>query len=72
MKQLCLAAADLERIELCHEDIRPRNMLLNANRDLRLSDLDRETKIRENIAMLFESFERILNQKDDVDADTYD
>ena len=37
MKQLCLAAADLERIGLCHGDIRPGNMLLNANRDLFLA-----------------------------------
>ncbi len=72
MKQLCLATAGLEGIGLCHEDIRPRNMLLDANRDLRLSDLDRGMNMGEDIAVLTEPFGRLLDQEDDVGASTYD
>jgi len=71
MKQLCLAAAGLERIGLCHGDIRPGNMLLDANRDLRLSDLDRGMKMGEDIAVLTEPFGRLLDQEDGVGAGTY-
>ena len=44
---------------------------MDTNRNLRLSDLDRKIKIKENIVVLTESFGRLLNQKDGVDADTY-
>ncbi len=71
MKQLCLAAAGLERIGLYHGDIRPGNMLLDANRDLRLSDLDRGMKMGEDIAVLTEPFGRLLDQEDGVGAGTY-
>jgi hypothetical protein len=46
-------------------------MLLDANRDLRLSDLDRGMKIGEDIAVLTEPFGRLLDQKDGVGAGTY-
>lgn len=72
MKQLCLVVVDLERIELVYEDIRSKNMLLNANQDLKLSDLDREVKIDENIIVLIKLFGRLLGEKDDVDVGTYD
>jgi len=71
MKQLCLVVVDLERIELVHEDICSKNMLLNANQDLKLSDLDREVKIGEDIIVLIESFGRLLGEKDGVDVGTY-
>ena len=71
MKQLCLAAAGLERIGLCHGDIRPGNLLLDANRDLRLSDLDRGVKIGEDIAALNEPFGRLLDKEDGEGAGTY-
>ena len=41
MKQLCIAAAGLETTGLCHGDIRPGNMLLDENWNLKLCDLDR-------------------------------
>ncbi|CAD0056144.1 unnamed protein product [Aureobasidium pullulans] len=41
MEQLCDVAATLERLGLAHNDIRPGNMLLDAERNLKLADLDR-------------------------------
>lgn len=64
MRQLCLAATGLERIGLCHGDIRPGNMLLNANGDLKLSDLGRGAKIGEDIEVLTEPFGRLLAEGD--------
>ena len=71
MRQLCLTAAGLERIGLCHGDIRPGNMLLDANRDLKLSDLDRGMKIGEDIEVLTEPFGRLLAEGDGAGAGTY-
>ena len=71
MKQLCLAAAGLERIGLLHGDIRPGNMLLDADRNLKLSDLDRGMKIGEDIAVLTEPFGRLLDEEDGGGAGTY-
>ena len=71
MKQLCLAAAGLERVGLCHGDIRPGNMLLDANRDLKLSDLDRGVRIGEDVAALSEPFGRLLDKEDGEGAGTY-
>ena len=71
MEQLCLAAAGLERIGLCHGDIRPGNLLLDANRDLRLSDLDRGVKIGEDILALNEPFGRLLDKEDGEGAGSY-
>ena len=71
MRQLCLTAAGLERIGLCHGDIRPGNMLLDANRDLKLSDLDRGMKIGEDIEVLTEPFGRLLAEGDGAGAGSY-
>ena len=71
IKQLCLAAADLERIELIHKNIRPENMLLNSNWNLKLSDFDREMKAGKNVAVLTEPFERLLNKKNCGGLGTY-
>jgi serine/threonine protein kinase len=71
MRQLCLAAAGLEQTGLAHGDIRPGNMLLNADRNLKLSDLDRGMKIGEEIAVLTGPFGRLLNKEDSGGAGTY-
>ena len=71
MRQLCLAAAGLERVGLCHGDIRPGNMLLDANQDLKLSDLDRGMKIGEDIEVLTEPFGRLLAERDGEGAGSY-
>ena len=71
MTQLCLAAAGLERIGLCHGDIRPGNMLLDANGDLKLSDLDRGVKVGEDVAVLTDPFGRLLDREDGEGAGTY-
>lgn len=44
---------------------------LDANRDLRLSDLDRGMKMGEDIAVLSEPFGRLLDQEDGVGAGTH-
>ena len=71
MKQLCSAAAGLERIGLSHGDIRPGNMLLDAKQNLVLSDLDRGTEIGEEIAVLTEPYGRLLNEEAGAEAGTY-
>ena len=71
MRQLCLAAAGLERVGLCHGDIRPGNMLLDANQDLKLCDLDRGMKIGKDIEVLTEPFGRLLAEGESAGAGTY-
>ena len=71
MKQLCSAAAGLERVGLCHGDIRPGNMLLDAEQNLVLSDLDRGIEIGEDIAVLDEPYGRLLNKDAGAEAGTY-
>lgn len=65
MRQLCLAAAGLEEIGLAHGDIRPGNMLLDADWNLKLCDLDRAMDVGEDIMVLTEPFGRLLNQEED-------
>lgn len=71
MRQLCLAAAGLERIGLCHGDIRPANMLLDVKFNLKLCDFDRTTKTGEDIAVLTEPFGRLLKKDEGPNAGTY-
>ncbi len=71
MRQLCLAATGLERIGLLHGDIRPGNMLLDADRNLKLSDLDRGMKTGEDITVLTEPYGRLLDEGDGGGAGTY-
>ena len=52
MRQLGFAAARLEYVGLTHGDIRPANMLLDSDWNLKLSDMDRATKVGEEIAVL--------------------
>lgn len=71
MRQLCLAAAGLERIGVLHGDMRPGNMLLDSSLNLKLSDLDRGIAIGEDVAVLTEPFGRLLDDKDGEGAGTY-
>ena len=71
IRQLCSATAALERIGLAHGDIRPGNMLLDAQQNLILSDLDRGMEIGEDIAVLSEPFGRLLNGEAGAEAGTY-
>ncbi|THX44422.1 hypothetical protein D6D08_10506, partial [Aureobasidium pullulans] len=71
MEQLCDVAATLERLGLAHNDIRPGNMLLDAERNLKLADLDRGTKVGEDIQVLTEPFGRLLNKSEGIDAGSY-
>jgi serine/threonine protein kinase len=70
-RQLCLAATALERIGLIYGDIRPENMILDVDRNLKLSDFDRGMKTEEDIAVLTEPYGRLLDAADDGGADTY-
>ncbi|OAG43226.1 hypothetical protein AYO21_02512 [Fonsecaea monophora] len=71
MAQLCLAAAGLERIGLTHGDIRPHNMLLDKEWDLKLSDFDRAIGMGEDIPVLTEPFGRRLHDGEDGVSGTY-
>ncbi|KAF7502029.1 hypothetical protein GJ744_009008 [Endocarpon pusillum] len=72
MRQLCHAATALERIGLIHGDIRPGNMLLDVDWNLKLSDLDRGMKTGQDIAVLTEPYGRLLNAEEDGEgAGTY-
>lgn len=71
MEQLCDVAAAFERLGLAHNDIRPGNMLLDAGRNLILTDLDRGTKVGEVIDVLNEPFGRLLNRLEGEGAGTY-
>jgi serine/threonine protein kinase len=71
MRQLCLAATALERIGLVHGDIRPGNLLLDADWNLKLSDFDRGMKIGEEIMVLTEPYGRLLDTEEGRAAGTY-
>lgn len=71
MRQLCLAVTALEQIGLIYGDIRPGNMLLDVDWNLKLSDFDRGMKTGENIAVLTEPYGRLLHAEDDGGVDIY-
>ena len=71
MTQLCIAAAGLERNGLCHGDIRPGNLLLDTDCNLKLCDFDRVTKVGEDIVVAGSPFARLLNKEDGPDAGSY-
>jgi atypical protein kinase C zeta type len=71
MRQLCLAATGLEKVGLTHGDIRPGNMLLDSEWNLKLSDFDRAMRIGEDIVVLTEPFGRLLGQGDCGCAGSY-
>jgi serine/threonine protein kinase len=61
----------LKRIRLIYRDIRPGNMLLDVDRNLKLSDFDRGMKIGEDIVVLTELYWRLLDAENDGDVSTY-
>lgn len=69
MRQLCLAVGGLEKIGLAHGDIRPGNMLLDADWNLKMSDFERAMNIGEEIVVLTEPFGRLLWQSRCSDRD---
>ena len=71
IRQLSFAAARLEERGLTHGDIRPANMLLNSDWNLKLSDMDRAIKVGEEIAVITEPFGRLLGKEDGEGADSY-
>jgi atypical protein kinase C zeta type len=71
MRQLCLAAAGLEQAGLIHGDIRPANMLLDSNWNLKLGHMDRAMRIGEEILVLTEPFGRLLSKYDGACPGTY-
>jgi hypothetical protein len=46
-------------------------MLLDVNRNLKLSDLNRGMKTRKDIAVITEPYRRLLNEEDGGGAGTY-
>lgn len=72
MRQLYLAVTALKRTNLIHGDIRPRNILLDVSRNLKLSDFNREMKTEKDIVVLTEPYRRLLNAEDGGGADIYD
>jgi hypothetical protein len=47
-------------------------MLLDEDRNLKLSDFDYKIKTKKNIAMLTKLYKRLLNAENNKDADIYD
>lgn len=71
MRQLYLAAMGLEKVGLTHRDIRPGNILLDSNWNLKLSDIDRAIDIKEEIIVLTKPFGRLLSEEDDRVTSSY-
>lgn len=60
MRQLCLAIGGLEKIGLAHGDIRPGDMLLDADWNSKLSDFDRAMHISSWERRIVPGSERIV------------
>jgi len=71
MKELASAAAWLEGIGLAHCDIRPPNILLDADNHAVLCDFDRTIAIGERLEAGMEPFARLLGSEGGGDVGTY-
>ncbi|KAF2254150.1 kinase-like protein [Trematosphaeria pertusa] len=71
MRELTSAAAWLERIGLVHGDIRPPNILIDAEGHIKLCDFDRAAKIGERLDAGTEPFARLLGDEGGRDRGTY-
>ncbi|PVH91296.1 hypothetical protein DM02DRAFT_678158 [Periconia macrospinosa] len=71
MRELTSAAAWLERIGLVHGDIRPPNILIDAEGHIKLCDFDRVVKIGERLDAGTEPFARLLGDEGGRDRGTY-
>ncbi|KAF2785473.1 hypothetical protein K505DRAFT_330977 [Melanomma pulvis-pyrius CBS 109.77] len=71
MRELTSAAAWLESIGLVHGDIRPPNILIDAEGHVKLCDFDRAVGIGERLDAGTEPFARLLGDEGGRDRGTY-
>ncbi|EXJ76902.1 serine/threonine protein kinase [Capronia epimyces CBS 606.96] len=69
MKELAAAAAWLEKLGLCHGDIRPANILLDAHHHLKLVDFDNTAEIGSARALGPVPYVRLLGDECEAGAD---
>lgn len=61
LQQLTSAAAFLEKLRLAHNDLHPRNLLLNQNLNMKLSDFDSFGEIGEDLPSAPAPYARVVN-----------
>lgn len=71
MGQLCGGAAYLARAGLAHGDLRPDNLLIDRNRNLRITNLGSALPVGSRLPVGNEPFARLLSQEDGDGAGSY-